>query len=241
MTNVANDFNKKGWTIIDVSALKPKIESLRKEILAVANMLSEHESGIPVLNDADMVAFHLRNNKLQHLSVKHARNLKAFYSIIGESVFFDALREQLNFNYPILEVQPIIRCDMCIENQHIFYAHQDYPYNLGSENSVTIWIPLQDTTIKNGALKIVEGSHVHGIYDHSKGLIKEAETLNFRSVEVEGGKALIFSQYLVHESGHNADPNCIRFSIQMRVSDLMESNYATRGFPINALVQNKTF
>jgi len=39
--------------------------------------------------------------------------------------------------------------------KHDFPAHQDFVYNHGSLNSVTVWIPLQDVSIEMGALEII--------------------------------------------------------------------------------------
>lgn len=41
---------------------------------------------------------------------------------------------------------------MPFDESYDFPWHQDYPYYLGSENSVTVWIALQDTTVEMGGL-----------------------------------------------------------------------------------------
>ena len=41
-------------------------------------------------------------------------------------------------------------------------SHQDYVAHQGSSNSITTWIPLQDTFKKIGSLNIIKGSHKKG-------------------------------------------------------------------------------
>ncbi len=42
--------------------------------------------------------------------------------------------------------------------------HQDYPNNQGTENLTAAWIPLDDCSVSDGALAILEGSHKFGLF-----------------------------------------------------------------------------
>lgn len=165
------------------------------------------------------------------MGVKHLWGLPSLWAVAGDPLFL-VLLKQLGLEHPILEVPPLLRCDMPIQGQSIFQQHQDYPYNIGSANSVTIWIPLQDTTEQEGALLVAPGTHTQGIFPNSRGIITAEHDFEFESCPVKMGEVLIFDQKLVHQSGFNRSDR-IRFSIQLRFSDLRCPEYASRGFPIN--------
>ena len=45
------------------------------------------------------------------------------------------------------------------------------------------------------------------------------------------GQAVVFSEFLVHASGYNVS-NKIRFSVQLRFTDLLSKEYMLRGYPV---------
>ena len=65
------------------------------------------------------------------------------------------------------------------DNKRYYKAHQDFFYLPGSLNSVVLWIPLQNTLVSNGTLKVIPGSHqnnhlmVHSAKDVRKQLSKK--------------------------------------------------------------------
>ena len=131
-------------------------------------------------------------------------------------------------------------------------AHQDYPTHQGSANSVTIWIPLQDVKSVDGAIQVVPGSHKSGINQDKKvnewsykpgtlvkhkglrGHMESSSHLDeqFQEVPILTGQVLVFSTLLLHRSGINTG-NHIRYSLQIRLNDLSESDYARRHYYLN--------
>ena len=49
--------------------------------------------------------------------------------------------------------------------------------------------------------------------------------------KVKAGEALIFSEFLVHRSGKNISDK-IRFSIQLRLTDLLSNDYMKKNYPV---------
>jgi len=149
----------------------------------------------------------------------------------------DVLNEvkQFGIKRPIFSGFKIpLRIDMPFDEQFDFPWHQDYIYNLGSENSITVWIPLQNTQRENGAIEVIEGNYLS--YPREKRLLKstdglvEADTINdlmsepsseHKIVPVDLGEIFIFSQFLVHRSGKNTS-KFPRMSLQVRFSDLSD-------------------
>lgn len=138
---------------------------------------------------------------------------------------------------PVFSASKIpLRCDMPFDGPHDFPWHQDYPYNLGSENSVTVWIPLQDTTIEMGALEILDGPYLNDPLQkklfpfESNGILPKSvvegltgdERNSPRIVDIKAGMILVFSQFLCHRSGKNIS-NLPRMSLQVRFSDLEDT------------------
>jgi len=86
--------------------------------------------------------------------------------------------------------------------------HQDHAYWFGS-NKPSVWIALDDATIENGCLQVVEGSHKHGYVPYV-----EQEGLGFQrqlsadvidpdavvTLELKRGSAVLFHDLLFHAS-----------------------------------------
>ena len=62
-------------------------------------------------------------------------------------------------------------------------------------------------------------------------LIKNSSNFKFFKSRVKLGQALIFSEFLVHRSGQNIS-NKIRFSVQLRFTDLLSKEYMRKNYPV---------
>ena len=148
-------------------------------------------------------------------------------SIIDSTYNYDTFcaappRKIAGIKKPFFKTVPVLRVDMPRDKpKYSFKTHQDYPYSKGSKNSITIWIPLQDVSTENGALKIAEGSHKKKkIYKTNKNnIILNKYKFTLKDVHCKVGDVLVFSQCLAHKSGYNSS-NSVRFSVQFRFSDL---------------------
>lgn len=135
-------------------------------------------------------------------------------------------RPVMFFNHPKLAKQKLF---------HTVDAHQDWRSMQGSLNSVVIWIPLVDIDRGLGALEILPKSHLHGLRtDHIDGgfgmvQLSDEETKNIISIEVEAGDALLFSSFLIHQSGKNISDSP-RWSCHFRYNDLMEETFIQRKY-----------
>jgi ectoine hydroxylase-related dioxygenase (phytanoyl-CoA dioxygenase family) len=135
-------------------------------------------------------------------------------------------RPVLYFNHPKLAKQKVF---------HTVDAHQDWRSMQGSLNSVVIWIPLVDIKKELGALEILPKSHLDGLRtDHVEngfGMVSlsEEEKERIISVEINAGDVLLFSSFLIHQSGNNIT-NKPRWSCHFRYNDLDESTFIQRKF-----------
>jgi hypothetical protein len=110
-----------------------------------------------------------------------------------------------------------------------FQIHQNWPMisNL-NDTTVTIWTPLGDVDVSNGALHFVKGSHK--ILPHVEGPICPAYFNNFRKELIEkyltpndmkAGESVIFDDGLIHWSPNNhSDSARIAIQIALAPADL---------------------
>lgn len=168
--------------------------------------------------------------QVQHLISLHSLSLKKeiieLLLSVGLSTPVISTRPVMFFNHPRLAKQKVF---------HTVDSHQDWRSMQGSLNAVVIWVPLVDINKDLGALEILPGSHLHGLRtDHIEngfGMVKlsDEETRNLLSVEVNVGDALLFSSFLIHQSGQNITDKP-RWSCHFRYNDLSESTFINRKF-----------
>src|SRR4030095_3525578 len=105
----------------------------------------------------------------------------------------------------------------------------------GSLDAIVLWVPLTDIDRALGALEVIPGSHTMGLLDSEMsdgyGHIKTSTNLPEPVAgAVEGGDALSFSAFLVHQSGTSVT-DAIRWSCHFRYNNLREATFVERGFP----------
>jgi len=225
-------FNEYGMEVVDISQIQDFLIRLRKHSFDVFNQFSNFYTGKPVKSEYDLSDFRVNSQKEQWQALKHLQFSPPIFELAGHPFFCELLKSQYGFGLPNLDLPPYMRCDIPIKDQSLFKQHQDYSFNSGSSNSLSIWIPLQDTSISEGALLCSAGSHLKGVYENSNGIIDDRHIFDFKPVPVKLGEALILDQKLVHKSGVNVSDN-IRFSVILRFSDLCDTDYLLRGCPIN--------
>jgi ectoine hydroxylase-related dioxygenase (phytanoyl-CoA dioxygenase family) len=95
----------------------------------------------------------------------------------------------------------------------IMPIHQDWTVVDESKYiSATVWIPLQDTDIENGAIQVIPGSHKFSQALRSPSLeVSFSEIYNdllkyLKSLPMKAGEAFIFNHALMHASSVNKSP-----------------------------------
>lgn len=110
-----------------------------------------------------------------------------------------------------------------------FEIHQNWPTIEALDvPTLTVWVPLQDTTWQNGTIRLVRGSH-HVFPDVAAASSDrffddfEAELIEnyLEPVPVDAGEALLFDDSLLHWSGANlSDRPRVTFQIEMVPTDV---------------------
>jgi ectoine hydroxylase-related dioxygenase (phytanoyl-CoA dioxygenase family) len=122
------------------------------------------------------------------------------------------------------------RIDIPGEDDYLQPIHQDVN-SMRTENCVNCWIPLQDVTAENGALRIWRGSHEIGPIRADEKELNESgyESIPISMVKeyeehhcsIDAGSVLFFHPYLVHASSTNRS-NHIRWTNIIRYDDAAE-------------------
>ena len=217
-------FIEKGYF---VGKINPKMaKKLRKKYLSIFDSVSKLSKGKKIKNDLDLIKLYNSKKRFIWAAAFDLRLFEPLLYKIATSKEIMNLAKIAGIKKPYFKTVPVLRVDMPRDNpKYRFGAHQDYPYSKGSKSSLVIWAPLQDVSIKNGALKIVEGSHKgQKIYKtDKKNIILKKFKLEFKDMPCKVGDALVFSQCLVHKSGYN-NSNSARFSITFRFNDLSKKD-----------------
>lgn len=136
-------------------------------------------------------------------------------------------RPVMFFNHPKLAKSKVY---------HTVDAHQDWRSMQGSLNSMVIWVPLMNVDKSLGALEILPGSHLKGLkaknIESGFGMVNlsKDEKNKFIPVELNTGDALLFSSFLIHQSGNNISDRP-RWSCHFRFNDLDDDSFVERKFP----------
>ena len=208
------------------------ISQMRRHGLASSDALSEEafERGMFALFEADLAAFTNCGKHAQHLISLHRLSLDQ--RIVG-------LLNELGLEFPNISTRPVLYFNSPRlakkEVYHRLAPHQDWRSMQGSLDSVVVWVPLVDVDRALGALEVLPGSHKQGLlpadmedgYGH---IAASFDTAAFVPIEVEKGDALVFSTFLVHQSGTNVTES-IRWSCHFRYNNLREHTFVDRGLP----------
>jgi ectoine hydroxylase-related dioxygenase (phytanoyl-CoA dioxygenase family) len=123
-------------------------------------------------------------------------------------------------------------------------AHQDWRTGQGSLDSTVIWFPMVDAGADIGALQVIPGSHKIGLQESSTsgyqgGITSTLKEEDFIQTEFQVGDILVFSAFLIHQSGNNITRN-IRWSVQLRYNNLDEPTFVERGYPMAYIYKPET-
>ncbi|WP_025765193.1 phytanoyl-CoA dioxygenase family protein [Dyadobacter tibetensis] len=123
-------------------------------------------------------------------------------------------------------------------------AHQDWRTGQGSLDSAVIWFPMVDAGADLGALQVIPGSHKWGLKESSTsgyqgGITSDLGEDAFVQTTFETGDLLLFSAFLIHQSGNNITNN-IRWSVQLRYNNLDEPTFIERGYPMAYIYKPET-
>tara|TARA_Y200000002_G_scaffold383290_1_gene404920 strand:- start:7585 stop:8334 length:750 start_codon:yes stop_codon:yes gene_type:complete len=228
-----------GYKLIKINKEK-KIINLRKKFLSIFNLACKLNNYKAIKNDYDIYQLYKKKKDIWIAAYDQIRMLPDIYEII-DSNFINLVSKNTGIKIPAFTSKPVVRVCMPEDiGTGRAETHIDYPSHRGSANAVTVWFPLQSTNEINGTLRIIPKSHKTKTWTGSimkntvqrKDLSSKIIDNKLQNINVKISEALIISQFLVHSSGTNLSNN-IRFSIDFRLNDLSDRQYALRKYYLN--------
>lgn len=239
-----NEFSTNGYVLVknflkleETSKLLTEIHNVFRNRLKSLNFSFETTDNELITNESLFKFFDSYEQDYINC-MKTIHNLPLIFNI-GTSKNLEENLMDIGLKKPIFSSIPMINLHNKKVAKHDGYwktpIHQDWRSIQGSLNCTVVWIPLIDVDESLGSLEVIPGSHLRGLlpaekddwYMHTVDGFKEEE---FKKVPMKAGDALIFSAFLIHRSGTNSTNN-IRYSLQFRYNDILESSFIQRGYP----------
>ena len=234
LSQLKKDFDELGYFIFDLKDAQI-LSRARAKFVEICNTLSTFHGYGEIKNDEDIIRLYRSECRpLWVAAYDQLRYLPEVGSLLNHPEIMKMV-ELVGIKFPVWLLAPMLRVDMPNDDKFNFPVHQDFPYNYGSYNCVTFWMPFQDVDETSGALWVVPGSHKLGVLPTENDLVKgysPSKHGEFIQVPMAFGKVLVFSQHLIHKSGSN-HAGQVRFSLQIRYSDLKSEEYMRRKYYVH--------
>lgn len=154
--------------------------------------------------------------------------------------------KEIGLNYPMIATRPVLFFNNPnLAKQEFYYKtpqHQDWNSIRGSLDCAIVWIPLIDVTPALGPLRVVPKSHIYGSLMTDQiggfGCVSKYKNEDFIDIEMSLGDILIFSSFLVHESG-KIDGNHIRWSCSFRYNNIDDQDFVDRKYEFSYIYKPK--
>lgn len=242
MNKMQEKFNENGYLVIKKLLNKNKIKQIQKTII---NRSKNYLNSTKNFKNFYDKSFHAG---LIDLKKKNPSRFGSFYDSLQKclELYSIILDEKLLLNISKLsklQHENIsfngenIRMDLPHDKLHYVDWHQDRSYyfqNRDGNKGLVCWIPLMNIKKNLGPLKICEKSHSDGFITKYKKSRKKNSSTQRKIImkkkykiinnEVEEGDVLFLSKNTIHASGENIS-NLLRFSLQVRIHDLMDKDY----------------
>jgi phytanoyl-CoA hydroxylase len=254
MSTLSEQFRQDGFLLIKNYLDKSTVENIYREAREIfatqikhvtgrtvdINNRDEFENAMFEFFEKDFTAF--RNTGL---TVQHCLSLHQF--AVSEKIV--NLLKEIGIEQPVVGARPAMQFNSRFLSKDgskhwKLDAHQDWRTGQGSLDSTVIWFPLVDAGADLGALQVIPQSHKIGLLASSTsgyqgGITDQLNNEDFIQTEFQIGDLLIFSAFLVHQSGNNITKN-IRWSVQLRYNNLAEPTFIERGYPMAYIYKPET-
>ena len=241
--NNLKKYNEHGFVIIRKIINKKKISDIQNTIFNKSQFYFKNRIRSKNFYDKK---FHkslvdLKKNKPKRFGSLYDSVQKSYslYNLITDEKIFSYIKKLTGIKLQNISFNgENIRMDVPNDKFHSLSWHQDRSYyfqNRDGNKGLVCWIPLIKINKKIGPLKLVISSHKSGFIKKYK-KFKTGKFSSFqRSVTfkknlkkqialVNEGDIIFLNKNLIHASGNN-NSDFIRFSLQIRVHDLMDENY----------------
>lgn len=254
MSELQKQFNKDGFLILKGALDKGVVESIYREARQIFARQIERVTGKkPDIDDRDgfekaMFEFFEKDFTAFVNTGKTVQHSISLHRLALDDLILDLLKK-IGISNPVIGARPAMQFNSRFLSKDgskhwKLDAHQDWRTGQGSLDSTVIWFPMVNAGADLGALQVIPGSHTLGLLEASTsgyqgGITAALKEEDFVQTEFEVGDLLIFSAFLVHQSGNNVTEN-IRWSVQLRYNNLDEPTFIERGYPMAYIYKPET-
>jgi phytanoyl-CoA hydroxylase len=220
-----------GYVLLRDAISDDALNLLERQLLDFVHSLSN--KSFLTLADPNFAQYLSENRDLERSLYDGVRDYPWLQNFSAHKSIVKLVAKILGDDFGLLQKIPL-RFDLPMVMRELAVWHQDYYYVRGNTETVTAWIPLQDTPYENGCLMVMPGSHHLGVIEHDKPLLKKKKIPSdifhqeVRYVEMKRGDVLLFNALLLHSSGINISDR-LRMSVQARYSKMRETTDPAMG------------
>lgn len=228
------DLDELGYFVFDLKDTRI-LTAARAKCIEIFNTICTFYGYGEIKNDEDIIKlYRSKSRPLWVAAYDQLRYIPEIGTLLNHPEIM-VMVKSAGIRLPVWLLAPMLRVDMPNDDKFNFPIHQDFSYNYGSYNCITLWMPLQDVDETSGALWVIPESHKLGFLPTENDLLKDyspSKHGEFVQVPMSFGKILVFSQHLIHKSGSNY-AKTVRFSLQIRYSDLKSEEYMKRKYYVH--------
>ena len=225
ITVIANEIQSEGYSIVRKVLTSQCIDQIFSDINSIFD-ISLQSAGINVPTAESIDAKYLAlKNSVPNLK-SHAYDLLGRLNTIQEAVWRSRISRvgREIYKMPLLIGPVQVRIDDGSDDR-LLPMHQELEQL--SLLTVNLWMPLKDVGPGKGGLRIIKGSHKHGLRKHQvcpeSGGYYLPENLDYVAgdiitLELGAGDALMFHPFLIHGSEINKSRE-VRWTIAARLSE----------------------
>lgn len=243
-------YQRDGIVVVRGLIAEPRLEHFRSVLRTIISVRLKALNIEPAADNLDSLFAQLAeiDQNLAMDVIRISKDLPEFYEAFTDPDLLFCVRACLGSEI-VQSVHDIaqIRIDPPDYYKRNFDWHQDYPYNVASQNAVTAWWPLTSLTEDMGFLRIVPGSHKailpvrydasrhksgSGTFHSTLNLDVDRDILERDGVPLDGlepGDVALFHCLVVHRSGLNTS-NRARWVMNPRYADALDPVVIDRGW-----------
>lgn len=218
LTQAQKDFfNENGYLIIKGLLSKDKVEKYSKRLIDICNGDVKPAKHMLVMKDIMIAKGKVQTDKAieKIQKIQDVQDDEVFWELLCEKEIVDVAENFCGKNMKTIH-NMVINKPPRVDGRHPFHQDQLYfPFG-PDEDIIGCWISFQDTSVENGTLAVIPGSHKSPVLQH--GDIKNIDNLNLAyfgalgddlGIEkrvhmiAEPGDAIFFHTHLLHGAGRN--------------------------------------
>ena len=212
-----DSFNENGFLVIKGLLSKEKIKKYTNRLIDVCNGDVKPAKNMLVMKDVMIAKGKVKTDKAVEKiqKIQDVQDDEVFWDLLTEPDVLDIAENFCGKNMKTIH-NMIINKPPRLDGRHPFHQDQLYfPFG-PDEDIIGCWIALQETSVENGTLAVIPGSHKAEVLEH--GEIKNIDNLNLAyfgalgddlgiekrvHIVAEPGDALFFHTHLLHGAGRN--------------------------------------